>query len=398
MGIKFFDWLKRGSVSAAPAEVTIDQVFEAATELQIRSLCWDICVNMVANAIGRCEFRTYRDNVEIADREYYLWNIEPNVNQNSTDFLHKLVRSLYAKNEVLIIEGKKHGGLPSLIIADNWDKSSKGPDRQNTYKNVTVGDYTYSRTFAENDVLKLKLNEKNIKSVLDEITNTYTRFINAAASFMEWTQGQHWKVHVGQIAQGADNFTADFTQMIHNQLKPFLTGNAAVLPEFDGYAYSDVRGDRSYQSSNGETATLRHLTDEIFNFTARAFLIPIVLVNGQVEATADANKRFLTNVVDPICDQLQEEINRKRYGYEQWKNGSHLRVDSSTIIHFDLFDAESSIEKVVGSGAFNINEVRKAAGQAPINEPWADRYFLTKNIASVEEGASALDAQKGGDA
>ena len=181
MGIKFFDWLKRGSVSAAPAEVTIDQFFEAAPELQIRSLCWDICVNMVANAIGRCEFRTYRDNVEIADREYYLWNIEPNVNQNSTDFLHKLVRSLYAKNEVLIIEGKKHGGLPSLIIADNWDKSSKGPDRQNTYKNVTVGDYTYSRTFAESDVLKLKLNEKNIKSVS---LKSNTRLI-ASSSYIE---------------------------------------------------------------------------------------------------------------------------------------------------------------------------------------------------------------------
>lgn len=390
MGIKFFDWLKRSG--SPPAEVTIEQFFKTATELNLKLLCWDICVNMVANAVGRCEFKTYKNNEEIADGEYYLWNYEPNVNQNSTEFIHKLVCSLYGKNEVLIVEGKKHDGLPSLIIADDWEKISKRPDGANTYKCVTADGYTYPRTFNENEVIRIRLNAENVKPVIDSITKTYSKLADAASKFMEWTQGQHWKVHVDQIPQGKDDFTTNFTQMIHNQLKPFLTGNAAVLPEFDGYTYSDVRGDRSYQSSNGETATLRHLTDEIFNFTARAFLIPVVLVNGQVEATADANKRFLTNVIDPICDQLQEEITRKRYKYEQWKNGNFLRVDSSAIIHFDLFDAAAAIEKIVGSGAFNINEVRRAAGQAPINEPWADKYFLTKNIAGIEEAKSAFEA------
>ena len=34
------------------------------------------------------------------------------------------------------------------------------------------------------------------------------------------------------------------------------------------------------------------MVEDIFDFTARAMLIPAVLVNGKIEGTEDANKRF----------------------------------------------------------------------------------------------------------
>ena len=135
--------------------------------------------------------------------------------------------------------------------------------------------------------------------------------------------------------------------------------------------------------------------EDIFDCTARGFLIPAVLVNGTVQGTADANSRFLTNCIDPICDQLQEEITRKRFGYDGWSQGNFVRVDSSSIIHFDLFANAANVEKLVGSGAFSINDVLRAANQAPINEPWANEHFLTLNIARIQEAAQKLSAQKG---
>ena len=140
---------------------------------------------------------------------------------------------------------------------------------------------------------------------------------------------------------------------------------------------------------------MRNLVEDIFDFTARGFLIPAVLVNGTVQGTADANSRFLTNCIDPICDQLQEEITRKRFGYDGWSQGNFVRVDSSSIIHFDLFANAANVEKLVGSGAFSINDVLRAANQAPINEPWANEHFLTLNIARIQEAAQKLSAQKG---
>ena len=138
------------------------------------------------------------------------------------------------------------------------------------------------------------------------------------------------------------------------------------------------------------------MIEDIFDFTARGFLIPAVLTNGKVEGTADANTRFLTNCIDPLCDQLQEEIVRKRYGYDQWKRRNYLRIDSSSIIHFDLFANAANVEKLVGSGAYTINDVRRAANQATINEPWADEHFMTLNISPMGEATRKLSAEEEG--
>ena len=74
---------------------------------------------------------------------------------------------------------------------------------------------------------------------------------------------------------------------------------------------------------------------------------------------------------------------RKRYGFDEWQKGNYLRIDSSSIIHFDLFENAANVEKLIGTGAFTINDVRRAAGQAEIDEPGGRQSFMTKNIASI---------------
>ena len=126
--------------------------------------------------------------------------------------------------------------------------------------------------------------------------------------------------------------------------------------------------------------------------------MPPVLINGSVEGTADANARFLTNCIDPICDQLQEEITRKRYGYDAWARGDYIKIDSSAILHFDIFENAANVEKLVGSGAYTINDVRRAANQAPIDEDWANQHYMTLNIAAMTETTRPIEGQKGGSA
>jgi len=183
--------------------------------------------------------------------------------------------------------------------------------------------------------------------------------------------------------------------MIAEQIKPFFDSDAAVLPEFDGYNYERSDGGSSGSSKSGDSRDIRNLIEDIFDFTARGFLIPAVLVNGTVQGTADANSRFLTQCIDPICDQLQEEITRKRYGYDGWKQGNFVRVDSSAILHFDIFANAANVEKLVGSGAFSVNDVLRATNQAAIGEDWANEHFLTLNIAKIQEAAQQLGGEKG---
>ena len=74
---------------------------------------------MVANAIGRCEVRVFRGGEETQDREYYMWNYEPNLNENSTMFWHKAVGKLYTDNEALIVSSRRRDtGTDAVLVAD----------------------------------------------------------------------------------------------------------------------------------------------------------------------------------------------------------------------------------------------------------------------------------------
>lgn len=391
----FFDFFRpKAGGTGRTVSVPCQELLEAAQEYQLRELSFWLCVDMIANAIGRCEFRTFRDGREVKERDYYLWNVEPNVNQNSTVFLHKLVAQLCKHNEALVINPRQRDGHDALVVADGWEIPEKAVTRLQEYRQVRVDDLTFHKTFREDDVLHLRLNHLDLKPVLDGLYQSYYRLVNAAVKAYQWSNGQHWKVHVNQLAQGDKDFQTNFMNLIRDQVKPFLESSGAILPEFDGYEYTN-EGAKS-EAVSRDTRDIKALFEDIFEFTARAFLVPAVLVNGKVEATSDANQRFLTYVIDPICDQLQEEITRKIYGYDRWRAGEYLWVDSSSIIHFDLFANAASVEKLVGSGVFNINDIRRAAGQAIINEPWAYRYWMTKNISGIEAAARALEAQEGG--
>ena len=392
MALNFWKWLAGGKArSPTTVEITCRELMAAAQEFQLRDMSFWICANMIANAVGRCEFRTFRDGKEIREREHYLWNVEPNVNQNSTAFLHKLVAKLLVDGEALAISTRQREGYDALVVADAWLQNGDYPSRQNEYINVQVGDVSYEKTFREREVLHLKLNHINVKPVLDGLYGAYWRLISAAMKRYEWDKGQHWKVHVDQLASGAEDFTENFTRMIEQQVKTFLDSNSAILPEFDGYAYTNEGG-----KANVELADIQAQMKDVLGFTAKALQIPAVLVDGSIQGTEDAQGRFLTGCIDPICDQLQEEINRKRYGYDRMRAGDYLRVDTSSIRHFDMFANAANVEKLVGSGAFTINDVLRSAGLPTIPEPWADEHYMTKNIAALGAETTALGGAEGG--
>lgn len=401
MALNFWKWLAGGKArSPTTVEITCRDLLAAAQEFQLRDTCFWICANMIANAVGRCEFRTFRDGKEVREREHYLWNVEPNVNQNSTAFLHKLVAKLLVDNEALVIGTRQkekstsgREGYDALVVADSYMTGGSYPSKQNEYTNVQVGDVSYEKTFREREVLHLTLNHVNIKPVLDGLYGSYVRLISAAMRRYAWDKGQHWKVHVSQLASGADDFTQKFSQMIEEQVKTFLDSDGAVLPEFEGYAYTNEGGKAAVELSD-----IQSQMKDIFAFTAKAFQIPAVLVDGSVQGTEDAQGRFLTGCIDPICDQLQEEINRKRYGYDRIQRGDYLRIDTSSIRHFDMFANAANVEKLVGSGVFSINEVLRAAGLPAISEDWADKHYLTKNIATLGSETSVLGGAEGGNA
>ena len=393
MGLSIFRTKKPASGTGVIQEVkdiTCDEdVAAALQEFQIRELCFWSCVHFIAALVGRCELRTYERHEEKRGNEYWLWNYEPNVNQNAATFWHKAIAKLFEENEALIIRTRRRDGLDAFVVADDWITPEHWPDKQTEYQGVVVGDMQYQKTFYEGEVLHLTLNHRDLRPVINGITASYMRLVQAAMSAYGWQNGQHWKVHVNQMASGKDDWLSTFQQMLENQIKPFINSGSAILPEFDGYDFVNLGKDAG-SSAQKDTRDIRAMIDDIITFTATGLGIDTVLIGGKVEATGDAMKRTLTRTVDPICDQITQELNRKRFGRDLWMQGTYARMSSANVEHFDLFNMAANIEKLMGAG-WSYNDIRRAAREEPINEDWANQHFVTKNF-----GAAEMEAQEGG--
>lgn len=389
MGFSLFSFLS-GRYAGPPKEVTVEEICGAVAELNIRVLAFNVCANMVANAVGKCEFKTLKAWQPVKGPEYYMLNVEPNINQNSTMFWHEFCYKLLFNNEVLVVATKHRDGHEMLVVADSWDEPVRYPARMNEYRNVRVGAVTYAKTFKESEVIHLKLNNTNIKKLIDELYSSYSRLISAAQKSYTRSRGVRLKVKVDQTPGGDDEYAKTFKQLMDDQVKPWINADSGVLPQFEGYEYSDVNKGQAAEN----TRDIRALVDDIFTFTALGVGMPPVLVTGGVADTRDAITRWLTTCIDPLCDQIQEEFNRKRYGYESWKSGTYMQIDTSTIIHFDMFSNAANIEKLIGSGAFSINDVLVAAGLPEIDEDWARKHWLSLNIGTM--AAAARAAENGG--
>lgn len=370
-------------------DVDIGELCTAVQELQVREIAFLTCVNLVANAVSKCTFRTYIEGKEVEDKEHYLWNIDPNTNQSSTAFIHDLIGKLFIKNEALVIGTKNRGEIDSIVVTDDFEVKEKWPSKQNEYTNVRVGDLTYKKTFRENEVLHFYLNYKNMRPVINKIHTSYAKLISLSIKNIQFGKGQHWKAHIDQIDTAQENWLEALQETLKKQFSNFFNSENSVLPETQGYEYADVSKDMG-----GDTRDIKAMIDDIFDFTARAFCIPPILVRGEVADSKDAQNRFLTMCIDPICNQLEEEITRKRYGYEEWKKGNYLSIDTSSIGHFDMFDCAAAIDKLISSGGYSINDVRIAAGQTKIEEPWADQHFITKNYSTLDNVLNELKGEQ----
>ncbi|WP_252466454.1 phage portal protein [Desulfosporosinus nitroreducens] len=382
MGI--LTWIKsrmsNGEITVTPTDGA--DFFSLLGETYIRELAFWSAVNMIANSISKCEFKTFLNGKEVKDREYYLFNIEPNKNQNSSAFIHQWISQLYRKNECLIIE--ENG---QLLVADSYIRKPYAL-LDDVFTGVTVGDFTFNRSYTQADVLYFKLSEQDMRKVTAGLYESYGKLITYGMKSYQKSRGNRGTLNISTLAQGKIDYKETVEKLLNERFKTFFNAENAVLPLFDGYSYTDI-GSKTY--SNEGTRDIRAMMDDISDFTAKGFGIPPALLRGDVAGIKDALESFLTFCVDPLCDMLQEEINRKRSGYAGFKAGTYLQIDTKAIKHVDLLSVSTAIDKLVASGAFCINDIRKLVGEEPIDEPWAWQHFMTKNYSTVADLLAALE-------
>ena len=389
-----FDWL----LGSSPGKRTVGESREARAAREnyevcelmtkeglkfgLRKAAFYACVNIIANYIGNAEMRFFQAGREKKGNEWYRWNYEPNRNQNASAFWHDLVTRLYEDGEVLIIDEPYGEGF---VVADRFTVDNTDP--ATVYRDVIWRNRTRERV-GVSQAMHIVLNGKDMKPILDAMTESFAKLANTAMSNYIFNGGQHWKAAIQSTAPNTDEEIELFQKIVDTQMKPFFETTNGVLPEWDGYKYEQVTGGDKIKLDSKD---IRELAAEIWNETAMAMGVPPVLIQGKVADDKTAMTRLLSGPIDTIGKQVEREACRIRLGKDRVLAGERIVFDSSNLIHYDIMENASSIQALIGSAAYSVNDVLRAIGKATIPEAWADKHYMTLNISqtAVEDQTAA---------
>ena len=286
--------------------------------------------------------------------------------------------------EALVVE---HGG--HLYCADTFTVDDTRPLKGYQYNGVAFGSYQLRKTLKPSDVFHFKLDNRNVKNLVDLMCGEYGQVIDLALQSYKRTNGKKYKLLIEGYKAGDVQFNQLFEKVIKQQLKAFIENDNAVYPQFKGLDLQEFNTLAPTKSDD-----IVAVRKEIFEVTAQAFKIPLSMMLGNITNMNEIVKVYLSICIDPLADMIGEEITRKYYGFEGWKAGDYVKVDTSSINHIDMLDAADSVDKLISSGTYCIDEVRTRLGDAALNTDFSRSHFITKNY---DLAVDVMKGQRGGE-
>lgn len=347
------------------------------TRLYMEEFAIVSAINLIAGCVSKCEFRTYWNFKEVRGDEYYTWNVEPNKNQNSSEFWNEVISKLLYYNECLAVD---IGG--QMIVADDFEHTESAII-EDKFTGVSRGTLRFRRDFLMPDALYFKNSNTDVKRLLSSLFVGYNDLLNKAIVKYGKSGGRKGTLKIDTTAAGDENFKERFDNLMNNRFKTYFTAENAVLPLFKGYDYIEQPGEAAKKTTS-EISDITMITKEAFQKVAQAFKIPLPLLLGDIADVEKVTDNFLTFCIDPLADLIAEELTRKRYGRAGYQKGQFIEVDTTCIKHVDLFSIANSFDKLIACGGYSIDELRRKARDSELNTEWSKRHFLTKNYQFIE--------------
>lgn len=350
-------------------------VIDIPADLYYKELAIYTASSLISNGISRSEIRVFKKGLPVKDADYYLLNVSPNRNETSSVFWHKVINRVIRRGEALAVEING-----CLYCADSYVREWERPILGDVYSGVQIGNFTFNRRFNWDDVYVFRLDDIHVRRLIDGMYDQYGKILSAAAKSLKSANSQKYKLHIDGVKAGDEDFNKEFENYIKAQLKTYMESENAVYPEFDGYK---LEGDPVYGQSQGDSGSFLELKKDLFATVAGAFHIPESMMTGNITAMDEIVGSFLTFGVDPYADMITEALN-KRAGMENYAAGNYYQVDTSKIIHRDIFSVSADVSNLISSGVKCIDEVREMLGDAPLDTDWSRKHFITKNFEEIE--------------
>lgn len=359
----------------------LDAEIDAATsglEIYLQRMAFWTCVRKIGSAVAAVEWETFRRGKSVKAKEYWAWNYAPNPNQTKEQFFQKLVGQLFSTQEAIVVEWRG-----SRYVADSY-----GVERHLTgdiYHDISSDGESIPGTYQSKDILRFTIEGEHIRRILISIATAEGRLMKAASSSYVRQHGMRGILDIDDTAEAEPDFEETYEDLVTDKFRKYFTADNAVLPMFKGYKFTE----RDNNAAAGKTETqgtrdIRNMMNDIVELTAQAFGIPASIATGKSVSDADF-KAFMTAPVMPIVKSIVQEINKKLYGQQLVFAGTYITANLADVRYTDLFDVANPIDKLIGSGAFCINDIRTRLGLGIIDEPWAWQHWMTKNYSTVND-------------
>lgn len=378
----FRDWL--GDVFRRQQRGDHDQTsfdtlcIDLSEKILVRDLAINTAINLLGNAISLSEFNTYDKGNEDKSNIYYKLNVEPNPNYSASRFWKKFVYRLIYDGEALIIEQGKN-----YYVADSFVKDTRA-FYSCKYRDVVVDDFSLKRSYDESDVLYFKLYERNIVNIVGALYDDYGKLVEYSKASYKKNNAKRGIVNIPTNYPQTEAAKTKLNKLLNDQIQKFYGAeNGAVLPLTNGITYEDISSD-SYKNST-DSRDIRNLIDDIFDFTAIGFNIPPALLKGSANDLESTVDRFIKFGVEPFCEMIEDEINRKFYSKYSYLNNTYMAIDTSRLKTTNLAQLANVIDVLTRNGVNNIDENRKLLDMEPLRTEESKKRRITKNYEASEE-------------
>lgn len=349
------------------------------------ALAYKASINLIAKTISRIEFETYENGVRTIKKNYYMFNIEANKNESATLFWKRVITKLLSEGEAVIYSNKGE-----LLLIDDFT-IEKSWIHGDTYLNLKIDDEIISSSEKASNIIHLKDNLSSMKRRLSKISSDINKLIQSSMKGYMKSKSRKGKLNIPTNLSKTKSTQESTQEYIDSIMKDFMDPTKdSVLPETNGIEYTEIDEAKGSKSNDSGRETINFIGD-LFSLIAISFGIPPSLLKGDTIDTKDAVNNFLTFCITPLAELIENELNRKLYEYENYKNKTYVKLDASKIKVVDLRDIANSIDLLVRNGAFTIDETLKTLGLQPVGGKVGGLRVMTKNNEPIEH------FMKGGD-
>lgn len=348
---------------------------DKTTKVYLKKMALNTCVKHIARTIAKSDFRLKSGESSVRDGLYYKLNVRPNTDMSSSSFWEKVIYKLIYDNECLIVLSD----TDDFLIADSYVRKEFAlyPD---VFEGVTVKDYRYNRNFSMDDVIFLEYGNERLAAFTDGMFEDYGelfgRMIRAQMRNFQIRGAVNFK-----MAGVADDEKQKKLQTYIDKLYAAFNNNEiAIVPQLEGFDYEEF-GTSSVNSSQNFDE-IKKLRKEMIDYVASILGIPSALLHGDMADLSNNMKAYMEYCIDPLAKKLEDELNAKLFTSSEFLAGEHIKI----IHKKDIIENAEAVDKLVASGSFNRNEVRELLGAERIDDPELDKYLITKNYQSADEG------------